>query len=457
MKDYKPTLKLVKNKWYVSMTVPFELRYLLTNQIRLSTSTSDKNEAFIRFPKLAIELKKKITDAIEQLKTDTLKEKVLSIATKLNRQDSININTLDKPSLITLLEELSEEDGVEVINVGTFNLKNLKLDFQSNNLPRKRIDRNVRENEVSKAKQLLTEIKGVNNSFKQFADEWEKVNNWNRDKSRKAYISHIDKFLKLMGDLDLGKITKVMLYDFAELLAKNNSSNQTIRNYMASIRAVLDYAERKGKITVNPAYKLKLETYGASKKQRKPFPIAMVKELFNLELPDDICLLWSIMVTTGMRLDEVALLSLNNIKEERGIRYFDLTDMKVKNKGSARKVPIPNILIDKVNEWSKSLKDERLFTFPLNADGKAQNAASKRSMYYIRRVTADKDLVAHSFRHTFKDLVRDAGISKDLHDFITGHSGGDSSSYYGEGHSLEIRKKALDTVSKFHNIKIIIS
>ena len=110
MKNYKPTLKLVKNKWYVSMTVPFELRYLLTNQIRLSTGTSDKNEALKRLPELAIELKQKITDAIEQLKTDVLKEKVLSIATKLNRQDSININTLDKTSLITLLEELSEEE-----------------------------------------------------------------------------------------------------------------------------------------------------------------------------------------------------------------------------------------------------------------------------------------------------------------------------------------------------------
>ena len=62
---------------------------------------------------------------------------------------------------------------------------------------------------------------GANNSFKQLADEWEKVNNWNRDKSRRAYISHIDKFLKVMGDLDLDKITKVMLYDFAEFLAKN--------------------------------------------------------------------------------------------------------------------------------------------------------------------------------------------------------------------------------------------
>ena len=30
MKEYKPTLKLVKNKWYVSMTVPFELHSLLS-------------------------------------------------------------------------------------------------------------------------------------------------------------------------------------------------------------------------------------------------------------------------------------------------------------------------------------------------------------------------------------------------------------------------------------------
>ena len=260
-----------------------------------------------------------------------------------------------------------------------------------------------------------------------------------------------------MGDLDLDKITKVMLYDFAELLAKNNSSNQTIRNYMASIRAVLDYAERKGKISVNPAYKLKLETYGASKKQRKPFPFAMVKELFKLKLPDDIRLLWSIMVSTGMRLDEVALLNISDIKEERGIRYFDLTGMKVKNKGSSRKVPIPDILKGTIDEWIKTLETDRLFSFPIDADGKAQNAASKKGMRFIRSVTLDEDLVAHSFRHTFKDLCRDANITKDLHDFITGHSGGDVSSYYGEGFSLEKRKEAIDEVNSFHKLNLIIN
>jgi integrase len=73
-------------------------------------------------------------------------------------------------------------------------------------------------------------------------------------------------------------------------------------------------------------------------------------------------------------------------------------------------------------------------------------------MRFIRSLTLDKDLVVHSFRHTFKDLIRDAGISKDLHDFITGHSGGDSSSYYGEGHSLERRKEAIDKVNNFHRL-----
>jgi integrase len=365
---------------------------------------------------------------------------------------------LDKPSLITLLEELSEEDGVEVINVGTFNVKNLKLDLEKSNLPRKRIDRGVRANEVRKAKELLTKIKGAKNSFKQLADEWEKVNNWNRDKSRKAYISHIDKFLKVIGDIDLKEITKVKLYDFAESLAiQNHSSNQTIKNYMSSIRAVLSYAERKGKIEISPASNLKLETYGTSKRQRKPFPFAMVKELFKLELPDDIRLLWSIMVSTGMRLDEVALLNVSNIKEERGVRYFDLTGMKVKNEGSSRKIPIPNILLEKIDNWIKSLNTERLFSFPVNADGKAQNAASKKGMRFIRSVTSDKDLVVHSFRHTFKDLCRNADIPNDLHKFITGHSGGDVSSYYGEGHSLERRKEALDKVCDFHKIELIIN
>ena len=44
--------------------------------------------------------------------------------------------------------------------------------------------------------------------------------------------------LKVNGDIDLEALTKVMLYNFAQSM--NKKSNQTIKNYMASIRAVLN-------------------------------------------------------------------------------------------------------------------------------------------------------------------------------------------------------------------------
>ena len=145
--------------------------------------------------------------------------------------------------------------------------------------------------------------------------------------------------------------------------------------------------------------------------------------------------------------DEAALLKATDIKTEQGIRFFDLTKAVVKNEGSARKVPVPSVIEPMLDRWLEGLTAERLFTFPVNSDGKARNAASKKSMYYIRKITSDEGLVTHSFRHSFKDVCKNAEISQDLHDFITGHSGGDSASNYGEGHSLIRRKEALDKIA----------
>jgi hypothetical protein len=68
-------------------------------------------------------------------------------------------------------------------------------------------------------------------------------------------------------------------------------------------------------------------------------------------------------------------------------------------------------------------------------------------MRHIRKITEDRAFVTHSFRHSFKDLCRNAEIPRDLHDFITGYSGEDSASNYGQGHSLTARKRALDLVN----------
>ena len=121
-----------------------------------------------------------------------------------------------------------------------------------------------------------------------------------------------------------------------------------------------------------------------------------------------------------------------------------MTEAVVENEGSARKVPVPSVIESMFERWLGGLNSERLLTFSADANGKALNAASKRSMRHIRKVTKDVGHVAHRFRHSLKDLCRNAYMPQDLHDFITGHSGGDRASDYREGHSLIRRKEALD-------------
>ncbi len=147
------------------------------------------------------------------------------------------------------------------------------------------------------------------------------------------------------------------------------------------------------------------------------------------------------LATTGMRLDEVALLDWTQVKTQGEITYLDLTQAKVKTQGSERLVPLHSDLI------LPAPGSGRIFSYPVDRDGKAENKASKALMPYIRAVVGkDTRLVIHSFRHTIKDLLRDAGIEKEMNDFITGHSSGDTSGDYGRGPSLANRSIAIDKI-----------
>jgi hypothetical protein len=43
--------------------------------------------------------------------------------------------------------------------------------------------------------------------------------------------------------------------------------------------------------------------------------------------------------------------------------------------------------------------------------------------------------------------MRDAGVSKEVNDFITGHASGDVAGSYGSGPSLRVRKEAIECLS----------
>ena len=160
---------------------------------------------------------------------------------------------------------------------------------------------------------------------------------------------------------------------------------------------------------------------------------------------DRLCL--KILASTGMRLDEVALLTFDDLKvdEDTGIHFFDLTDdakLLKNDAASRRQVPVPDQLVLPSGQG-------RLFDYPKDIDGKSQNAASKALMRHTAKVrtSEDQNLVVHSLRHTYKDMLRDAGIAKDMQDFLLGHTASSVGESYGQGYSLKSKKEAIDRLN----------
>jgi hypothetical protein len=64
---------------------------------------------------------------------------------------------------------------------------------------------------------------------------------------------------------------------------------------------------------------------------------------------------------------------------------------------------------------------------------------------FVRSLSiVDQRKVLHSVRHRFKNVCRAAGVPKDVHDALTGHTAGDVASSYGLGHSLLTLRRAID-------------
>lgn len=64
--------------------------------------------------------------------------------------------------------------------------------------------------------------------------------------------------------------------------------------------------------------------------------------------------------------------------------------------------------------------------------------------------------VFHSFRHTFKRMARDADLTEETHDALTGHTGeGGSGRSYGRGFGLKALAAALGRIEAPEVVKAL--
>ncbi len=176
---------------------------------------------------------------------------------------------------------------------------------------------------------------------------------------------------------------------------------------------------------------------------------------------------------TGCRRDEMVQARVADVRAQDHIHFIHINTVsddggrkkKVKTASSRRMVPLHSRIIEAgfLTYVGKLKERGEMYLFP-EIDQTVKEPAGSFGKWFDRfcarlakmnRVPPGTGIDSrtrtfHSFRHTFKRACRDAEISKDIHDELTGHAGvGDVGSTYGRTSDGRFSLKALDnTIQK---------
>lgn len=272
------------------------------------------------------------------------------------------------------------------------------------------------------------------------------------------------------------------LPEVVKLAAKDERprlSSRTVNDkYLAPLSTVLKWAVTNGYITENPAHGVKVATAGkaARKKARAPFTVSQLQTLFDAPLftgcrtnrdyrrpgthrvRDHRFWVPLIGLFSGARLNEIGQLRKQDFERVSGIWCFRVTDegdseRSLKTLAAVRLVPVHCELLslgfaDYIAGLGGEASDRVFPEWQKGADGYYSSVMSKWFGRLLEDLgLQDRKLVFHSFRHTFIDGLRAAGVEKTLRGALVGHETDDVEEVYGDGYPPAVLQRAVDDVS----------
>lgn len=237
----------------------------------------------------------------------------------------------------------------------------------------------------------------------------------------------------------------------------------TINNRLRKLTAFFNWCKANGYIEQNPLTGMKVMA-GAAKEARlslEPSDLdALLKhDALAHEARKHAWRYWLPLLArfTGARLEELCQLHIDDITSYQGIPCIRVDDrhgdQKLKNQSSRRVLPIhPKLLELGLLEYAESIRDRnhsRLFPDLVPTRGKLGHAPSKWfSRYKAKQGVSDPRKTFHSFRHTFIDDLREAGVQDSLIKRMAGHEESSVTfSVYGSRTPIKAMVEALTYVT----------
>ena len=257
-----------------------------------------------------------------------------------------------------------------------------------------------------------------------------------------------------------------------------------INTYLNKLGGVLNWAVKEEMLDRNPAQGLRVPDPTSRRDKRLPFSTSQLQAIFRAPLytgcRDDgngyatpgperpkNARFWMPLLSMfgGLRLNEACQLDVADIQRIDDIACFviterskdDHTDKRLKTSSSERVVPVHATLIDlgflDFVRQRKRAGDTKLFgEVSMGATGYRSSTFSTWFRRFVAKAGAgSKKTCFHSFRHGFRDALREAQIDRDIALALGGWtttSGSSSvSDAYGSGYRIKTLKKAIDRVS----------
>ena len=290
------------------------------------------------------------------------------------------------------------------------------------------------------AKQPLEALKSYAPTLSDALERYCRLKGGNRSKLFfTAAYRNVGYVIERLGDRSLDSYSSSDAAKFRDWLIDKGLSTSSIRRIFSTIRAVFNLTIHEDGLDCKNAF---ANTFLPTDERPKRLSISPedIKRVQKIcfEIADEKRLLITLLSDTGMRLSEALGLAWSDVQLDHEYPHISLKPhpwRRLKTSGSKRLIPLVGAAYEAIKMMHRQKVSQFLFNSYTDEKSCNGNSASAALTKWLKQYVPDA--VVHSFRHSFRDRLRNAGVQSEMIDQLGGWSNKTVGQGYGKGYSLD--------------------
>ncbi len=264
------------------------------------------------------------------------------------------------------------------------------------------------------------------------------------ERFRSRQFAHWQRLTKQAGNISLRSLTREHARGYRDARLALGIKQASVQREISSIKAIINVARREAPVQmVNPFDGLTVPTPTTRHEstRRLPFSTDELQQLLTaaIRIDDERRRIVVVLALTGARLAEVVGLRREDVDlKNQAVSITPHKSRSLKTPSSARVLPLlqPALvaLTNQLNSHSEA------YVFPTYSNDRTTNSNSASATLNKWSQTIVPVKTMHSLRHSMRDLLRNVNCPEEVAKEIGGWSRTDTSSTYGLGTSIEVKR-----------------